>query len=65
MKFKQSPQKPFAFARTPIAILLASCFSTPFAYADTQSTEIALPSISVTGNPLGVSSDELVVPVSV
>lgn len=65
MKFIPPPQKPFAFARTPIAILLASCFCTPLAYADTQPTEITLPSISVTGNPLGVSSDELVVPVSV
>lgn len=40
-----------AFAATPV-------------YAEDTNTQIDLPSVSVTGNPLGVSSDELVTPVT-
>ncbi|MBA3696963.1 MAG: TonB-dependent receptor [Methylotenera sp.] len=43
--------------------ILAMVASSP-AFAEDLNTEIDLPSVSVTGNPLGVSSDELIVPVT-
>ncbi len=43
--------------------ILAVLASSPTFAADTN-TEIDLPSVSVTGNPLGVNSDELIVPVT-
>ncbi|PKO47228.1 MAG: TonB-dependent receptor [Betaproteobacteria bacterium HGW-Betaproteobacteria-22] len=64
MKFTNLPQKPSAFAYKPIVILFATCFSTQAALAENQ-TQITLPPVAITGNPLGVSSDELVIPVSV
>ncbi|MDO9393635.1 MAG: TonB-dependent receptor [Methylotenera sp.] len=49
----------------PKSIFLAlSCLFINNAIAD-EATQIELSSISVTGNPLGVGSDELVVPVSI
>lgn len=47
----------------PIVIAVACLFSQPL-LADSN-TELNLDNIPVTGNPLGVASDELVVPVSV
>lgn len=55
---------------TPIALklkslpLIISCLLSPAAFAESTET-VELGNIPVTGNPLGVSSDELVVPVSV
>jgi iron complex outermembrane recepter protein len=51
------------FARKPIALALASIFIQPV-LAD-EVTQLNLAPVAVTGNPLGVGSDELVVPVSV
>ena len=51
------------FARKPIALALASIFIQPV-FAD-EATQLNLAPVAVTGNPLGVGSDELVVPVSV
>lgn len=51
-----------------LASLATSSFTLSNAYAADQAkneTAIQLPTVPVTGNPLGVSSDELVVPVSV
>ena len=53
-----------AFAFKPILIALTAVFSSQSIAAEIN-TSIDLPSIAVTGNPLGVNSDELVVPVSV
>jgi iron complex outermembrane receptor protein len=53
-----------AFAFKPILMALATLLTTPSIAADAN-TVIDLPTVPVTGNPLGVSSDELVVPVSV
>jgi len=51
---------------SPKYITLAlSCLFISHAIAEEATTTINLPSIAVTGNPLGVGSDELVVPVSV
>jgi len=50
-------------ARKPIALALASIFIQPV-FAD-EATQLNLAPVAVTGNPLGVGSDELVVPVSV
>jgi len=50
----------------PKSIVLAlSCLFINHAIAEETVTTINLPSVAVTGNPLGVGSDELVVPVSV
>lgn len=46
-----------------VTMLASSLASLPTLAADLN-TEIELPTVSVTGNPLGVNSDELVVPVS-
>lgn len=52
-----------AFAHKPIMVALAGLFiSNVFAE---ESTNIYLPPVAVTANPLGVGSDELVVPVTV
>jgi iron complex outermembrane receptor protein len=53
-----------AFAPKSIALAL-SCLFISHAIAEEMVTTIKLPSVAVTGNPLGVNSDELVVPVSV
>jgi iron complex outermembrane recepter protein len=51
-----------AFARKPIVLMLTALFiQNVFA----EETNINLAPVAVTGNPLGVGSDELVVPVSV
>ena len=52
------------FAPKSIALAL-SCLFISHAVAEETVTTINLPSVAVTGNPLGVGSDELVVPVSV
>jgi iron complex outermembrane receptor protein len=52
------------FAPKSIALAL-SCLFISHAIAEEMVTTINLPSVAVTGNPLGVGSDELVVPVSV
>jgi len=52
------------FAPKFIALALSYLFISP-AIAEEAATTINLPSIAVTGNPLGVGSDELVIPVSV
>ncbi|HSI37806.1 MAG TPA: TonB-dependent receptor [Methylotenera sp.] len=50
----------------PIFLGILAAFASATAFAeDNTTTEIDLPSVAVTGNPLGVGSDELVVPVSV
>ncbi len=55
-------------SRTPLKVklifIVVSCLLTSAAWAE-ENTKIELNSVAVTGNPLGVGSDELVVPVSV
>lgn len=53
-----------AFAVKPLLFILASFFAQQTIAADAN-TAIDLASVPVTGNPLGVSSDQLVVPISV
>lgn len=53
----------YLFKNKPLVLVLAAFF-TPNIYA-ADATQIDLPALAVTGNPLGVGSDELVVPVSV
>ncbi|MES2501182.1 MAG: TonB-dependent receptor [Pseudomonadota bacterium] len=55
-------QAPYLFKTKPIVLVLAAFFTPSLYAADAQ---IDLPALAVTGNPLGVGSDELVVPVSV
>ncbi|MDO9365001.1 MAG: TonB-dependent receptor [Methylotenera sp.] len=64
MNYAQNPQMLKAFALKPMLIILATSFAN-HALAQEPNTAIDLPSVAVTGNPLGVGSDELVVPVSV
>lgn len=58
------------FQRKPVVLAISLAltllhFSTHLHAADVEHTHIDLESVSVTGNPLGVGSDDLVVPVSV
>ena len=53
----------YLFKTKPMVLVLATLF-TPSVYA-ADAAKIDLPALAVTGNPLGVGSDELVVPVSV
>ncbi len=52
------------YSYAPIFLAVIATFSHNTSYAE-ETTSIDLPTVPVTGNPLGVSSDELVVPVSV
>jgi iron complex outermembrane receptor protein len=63
MQFNFNRQVRPAFALKPLLFVITSLFTTTAIAADR--TEIDLASVPVTGNPLGVSSDELVVPVTV
>jgi iron complex outermembrane receptor protein len=63
MQHHLNSQPRSAFALRPLLFFVATIFSTT-ALAD-STAEMNLASVPVTGNPLGVSSDELVVPVSV
>ncbi len=59
----RAAQMPNLFKTKPIVLVLAAFFA-PNVYA-ADAAQIDLPALAVTGNPLGVGSDELVVPVSV
>lgn len=63
MQHHLNSQPRSAFALRPLLFFVATIFSTT-ALAD-NTAEMNLASVPVTGNPLGVNSDELVVPVSV
>lgn len=63
-------------AYKPLLLSILTAFASPLVFADDAAntneatnkapvTKIELPSVAVTGNPLGLSSDELVVPVTV
>ncbi|MES2500058.1 MAG: TonB-dependent receptor [Pseudomonadota bacterium] len=69
MYYISQSQLRMSIARKPIILVLAALFSnTAFvsnaAFAE-ENTDIDVAPVSVTGNPLGVSSDELVVPINV
>lgn len=64
MIYRQNPRMHFAFALKPLLILVSVLFANQTLAAESH-TAIELATVPVTGNPLGVSSDELVVPVSV
>lgn len=64
MNYSTTPQMLKAFALKPILVVFTTIFSNQNIAAEID-TSIDLPSIAVTGNPLGINSDELVVPVSV
>ncbi|MDP3742935.1 MAG: TonB-dependent receptor [Methylotenera sp.] len=64
MNYPQNPQMLKAFALKPMLFVLATSFAN-HALAQEPNTAIDLPSVPVTGNPLGVDSAELVIPVSV
>lgn len=56
-------QKRTAFAFKPIFIIISTLFAHNTFAADAEDIDVA--PVAVTGNPLGVGSDELVVPVSI
>lgn len=64
MNYSPTAQMLKAFAFKPVLVALTAIFSNHSIAAEID-TSIDLPSIAVTGNPLGINSDELVVPVSV
>jgi iron complex outermembrane recepter protein len=60
----------YRLARKPIAFAITSLFVSPIllsttSHAAEKQINIDAPSVPITGNPLGVSSDQLVVPVSI
>ncbi len=63
MQYNLNTQVRPAFALKPLLFLMTTLFAAPAIAADSATIDLA--SVPVTGNPLGVSSDELVVPVSV
>lgn len=64
MNHSLNPQLPKAFASKPLLALLTILFTGQTLAADAN-TVIDLASVPVTGNPLGVSADELIVPISI
>ncbi len=64
MDYSHNPHMRVAFAFKPLLVVIAALFAHQTIAAE-NTTSIDLPTVPVTGNPLGVSSDELVVPVSV
>jgi iron complex outermembrane receptor protein len=64
MNYSQNPHMRAAFAFKPLLVVIAVLFANQALAADTH-TAIDLATVPVTGNPLGVSSDELVVPISI
>lgn len=63
MQFNLNTQVRPAFALKPLFFFITTLMSTPVIAADSNVIDLA--TVPVTGNPLGVSSDELVVPVSI
>jgi iron complex outermembrane receptor protein len=61
--FKSVCFKPISY--NPIFLGFLTAFVSANAVAEDNTVHIDLPTVAVTGNPLGVGSDELVVPVSV
>ena len=45
-------------------LLIMSGLTSPLSFAD-ETTRIELPSVAVTGNPLGLDADQLIVPVTI
>jgi iron complex outermembrane receptor protein len=64
MNYSQNPHMRVAFAFKPLLVVITALFANQTIAADTH-TAIDLATVPVTGNPLGVSSDELVVPISI
>jgi len=64
MNYSLDPRMLEAFAFKPLLVVMAALFANQTIAAD-AGTAINLPSVAVTGNPLGVSTDELVVPISI
>lgn len=64
MQYNSNPQLRLAFAYKPLLFLVTTLFTNITIAADAN-TAIDLASVPVTGNPLGVSSDQLVVPISI
>lgn len=64
MHYSSNVQVLHAFVYRPILLAVAMTL-TSLAIAADNNTQIDLPTVPVTGNPLGASSDSLVVPVSV
>jgi iron complex outermembrane receptor protein len=64
MNYSHNSHMRVAFAFKPLLVVIAALFAHQTIAAE-NTTSIDLATVPVTGNPLGVSSDELVVPVSV
>lgn len=69
MAYKPLAHKPLVYK--PIVLSIIAALASPLAWADAvtstakTATKLDLPAVAVTGNPMGVSSDQLVVPVTV
>lgn len=64
MRHSQNPHIDFTYVLKPLFVVITTLFTYQASAVDT-STVIELATVPVTGNPLGVSSNELVIPISV
>ena len=64
MHYINNPRMRLAFALKPLLVVITALFTSQ-ASAANENTSIDLATVPVTGNPLGVSSDEMVVPISI
>jgi len=64
MHYISNPRMRLAFALKPLLVVITALFTSQTNAAN-ENTAIDLATVPVTGNPLGVSSDEMVVPISI
>lgn len=64
-KLQSLLQAKLVLSYKPLVLSIIAALASPLALADEAVTKVELPAVAVTGNPMGVSSDELVVPVTV
>ncbi len=71
IKLQSSLQSKLVLSYKPILLSIVTALASPLTFADEATsthetaTNIDLPSVAVTGNPLGLGSDQLIVPVSI
>lgn len=70
-KLQSSLQPKLILSYKPLLLSIVAAFASPLTFADEVATSkeaitnIDLPSVAVTGNPLGLGSEQLIVPVSI
>jgi iron complex outermembrane receptor protein len=65
IKLQSILQPKLILSYKPLFLSLVLVFTSPLSFADESVTNIDLPTVAVTGNPLGLDADQLIVPVTV